>query len=364
MWDALRPAPDTRARGVSSPPPDDHRRSEAQATSKGRRPPALPRRTPVKSLRAVRCSHRAVDGVRGLAGDRTLMLVRAPEHGGRPRFLTQRQCPALATLSATLVGDVATLSCDDGRRAVTVPLDPAAVAAYDRTEAELWDAVARVADVGDAAARFVADAVRRAADDDGARTAAGARVVCFLPGAELPVDRWYLPVEALVPAPPLAGVLRHGTGAFVPRTVLNDGFPVLIASEASLADLNRRIERRGGKAVPMARFRPNIVVSGPALEAFEEDGWRTIAIGDSAIFHLVKGCPRCIMSCTDQTDGERGQEPLATLKEFRSGGDGANVYFAINAVPAGGAAEIKVGDPVRVLRRGATVWDVRDVAAE
>ena len=89
-----------------------------------------------------------------------------------------------------------------------------------------------------------------------------------------------------------------------------DAFPFLLLSEASLADLNRRLDR----PVPMDRFRPNLVVSGCAPHA--EDSWRRIRIGDVP-FTVAKPCSRCVVVTTDQSTGERHREPLATLSTYR-----------------------------------------------
>ncbi|MBL8820941.1 MAG: MOSC domain-containing protein, partial [Planctomyces sp.] len=60
------------------------------------------------------------------------------------------------------------------------------------------------------------------------------------------------------------------------ETGFSDGFPLLLISEASLEDLNSRMER----PVEMIRFRPNLVVSGCA--PFAEDGWKRLRIGGIA----------------------------------------------------------------------------------
>ena len=121
----------------------------------------------------------------------------------------------------------------------------------------------------------------------------------------------------------------------------------------------------------MSRFRPNIVIDNTS-KPFDEDNWKAIQIGtgkDSVILHISKGCPRCKQSCTDQVTGERGDEPLETLSEFRALGiDEADVYFAQNAVLNGDGnsynGSIKVGDPVTILTRGSPVWDSETVQAE
>jgi len=59
------------------------------------------------------------------------------------------------------------------------------------------------------------------------------------------------------------------TGGVKALNQFSDGFPLLVVSEASLAELNRRLTEAGHAAVGMERFRPNLVLSG--LGAHEED---------------------------------------------------------------------------------------------
>jgi uncharacterized protein YcbX len=89
-----------------------------------------------------------------------------------------------------------------------------------------------------------------------------------------------------------------------------DGYPFLIISEASLADLNSRLE----SPLEMRRFRPNIVVSG--VPPFAEDDWPRVELGGIG-FRGVKPCHRCVITTLDPETGRRGKEPLATLANFR-----------------------------------------------
>ena len=102
------------------------------------------------------------------------------------------------------------------------------------------------------------------------------------------------------------------------------------------------------------RFRPNIVVKWG--KSFEENMWKTIEI-DGSIFHVVKGCPRCKQSCTDQLTGERSEEPLETMAEFRSFGGDGDVYFAQNVVAQDGQGQIRVGSQIRIIERCEPVWN-------
>jgi len=334
---------------------------------------------PVKSLRPVSVSSSSV-GPLGLNGDRCLMIVKpnpTPTSHSDPnkpthRFVTQRQVASLATVKASLPtivdsdnGDktIIRLSIDFGgsEKAVHIDVTPSVLSRYPiRYKAGLWDDVVAVVDVGDEAAQFVQDVVAQDSDKYAREAYQNVRVVSLLRGeTDRPLDQRYLPPEALT-----------WTGG-IPRTSLNDGFPVLVACEASLDELNRRLVKRGKQAIPMSRFRPNIVIRG--TKPFEEDTWKSILIRSSSsdddsnglVLHIVKGCPRCKQSCTDQQTGERSDEPLETLATFRAlGRSKEDVYFAQNAVPHGKGGTVSVGDVVVILERGEPVWDKGTVQAE
>lgn len=112
-----------------------------------------------------------------------------------------------------------------------------------------------------------------------------------------------------------------------------DGYPVLICNRASLDDLNRRLPQ----ALPMERFRPNLVLEG--LPAFAEDRIASIDVGEVRLT-LVKPCTRCIIPSTDQRTGIRGFDPLPVLKTFRFDRELLGVTFGENAVISHGVGEL------------------------
>jgi len=124
------------------------------------------------------------------------------------------------------------------------------------------------------------------------------------------------------------------------NTGFADGFPFLLISQASLQDLNSRLE----DPVPMNRFRPNIVVSG--CEAYAEDSWRQIKIG-SLVFDLVKPCSRCVITTINQDSLEKSKEPLRTLASYRTSSSGG-VMFGQNMIHRS-CGTIIVGDGVDQL---------------
>ncbi|TDC65992.1 MOSC domain-containing protein [Actinomadura sp. GC306] len=118
-----------------------------------------------------------------------------------------------------------------------------------------------------------------------------------------------------------------------------DGYPLLLISAESLADLNGRLD----EPLPMNRFRPSLVVAG--LGAFGEDSARLLRIGETVI-EAVKPCSRCVITTTDQDTGERGREPLRTLASYRSRDRG--IQFGQNCVPRT-LGTLRLGDRVEVL---------------
>jgi uncharacterized protein len=142
------------------------------------------------------------------------------------------------------------------------------------------------------------------------------------------VDLVYMPDSSPRPMNPNFGT-RHLT--FV------DGNPLHIISEASLADLNTRLE----KPADIPRFRPNLVFSGG--EPYAEDAWTKIYI-DEIAFDVYEACQRCVVLNIDPVTAVTGKEPLATLARYRRSGQ--HVVFGRNISHLSGGV-ISVGSKVR-----------------
>jgi hypothetical protein len=300
---------------------------------------------PCKSMRATLLSECKIDA-RGLVGDRRFMVVceNPPSVHGLPqgathRFVTQRQCPALATINATLDESKLRLSTDTA----SVVISLSALKSPEKStllRARIWDDIVEVVDAGVEAAAFLQSIV----------DLPGVRLVRASDTDARAADEQYIPPEG-----------RTWTGG-LPLAGLTDGFPILVSCTASLEELNRRLLQKKEKPIPMSRFRPNIIIQ--TAVPFEEDYWKAIQIDDT-ILHLVKGCPRCKQSCTDQISGKVSNEPLATLSDFRAlGRSQHDVYFAQNAVAQDIGTTLKVGSAVKILKQGDPVWDKESVKAE
>jgi uncharacterized protein YcbX len=124
------------------------------------------------------------------------------------------------------------------------------------------------------------------------------------------------------------------TGATVAPYKFADAFALLIASTASLADLNARLARRGMAPVGIERFRPNIVLEG--IDAFEEDYVERLALGDAEL-RVVKPCVRCSVPNVDPTTGDAATEPGDTLAIYRDNARAGGITFGVNAIVMRGA---------------------------
>ncbi|XP_027727457.1 mitochondrial amidoxime-reducing component 1-like [Vombatus ursinus] len=134
----------------------------------------------------------------------------------------------------------------------------------------------------------------------------------------------------------------------IDKVPYSDTSPFLILSEASLADLNSRLEKK----VKANNFRPNIVLSGCGV--YEEDSWKEILIGDVEMKRIMAS-GRCILTTVDPDTGIMNRkEPLETLRSYRQcDPSDQKVYgkaplfgqFYVLEDPG----TIKVGDPVYLL---------------
>jgi uncharacterized protein YcbX len=136
------------------------------------------------------------------------------------------------------------------------------------------------------------------------------------------------------------------TGAHEAPYKFADAFALLIASEASLDDFNRRLEQRGAKAVGIERFRPNIVLAD--VDAFEEDYLERLNI-DGAELRVVKPCVRCTVPNVDPLTGQTSTDVGDTLAVFRDNAQAGGVTFGVNAIVTRGAGSaIERGAPAEI----------------
>ncbi|AGP33117.1 MOSC domain-containing protein [Sorangium cellulosum] len=263
---------------------------------------------PVKGCRGLALDAAAVDEL-GLVGDRRFMII-DPE--GKP--LTQRPLPRMALIETQLSEGELTLGAA-GRSPISVPRASQSAQGARLLTVEVWSSTGLVAeDCGDEAAAWLSDFLEHPA-----------RLVRAGEAFRRPV-------------------LKDSVAR--PEDVVSfaDEFPLLVISEASLADLNAHLEDRGAAALPMDRFRPSLVVSG--CEAFDEDRWGRVRIGE-LVLRAGGPCARCVVTTTDQLTAERGPEPLRTLATYRRDPQKpGDVNFGQNYIHETKSGALRVGDEV------------------
>lgn len=246
---------------------------------------------PIKS-----CAGSSVDSFEldrfGPKHDRRWMVV--DEQGV---LITQREVARMALIKPALTESGLHISYMDQFISVDTPVNGAPKAV------RVWADTVQAYDAGKHAAEFFSSVLDRSA-----------RLVWMPESTERPVN--------------------HSEASAGETVGFADAFPLLLISQASLDDLNSKLDQ----AVPMNRFRPNIVVQG--CDAFAEDNWSTLRSEDS-VLNVVEPCSRCVMPSIDQATAEKNSAILRVLASYRRGEDG-KTYFGQNLLYQG-VARLSVG---------------------
>ena len=250
---------------------------------------------PVKGCRVIAHASAYVLAI-GIRHDREWMVV--DTRHSPAKFLSQRESPLMATLTVAVTDDEGLL-ISGGDDVLTVP-PPARNALL---KVKVWNHETVALDAGDVASDWLNAKLGMARGQ--------LRLVRFHPDMRRDCNRLH-------------------AGDSDAHTFFSDGYPLLVANVESLADLNVRMNRDLSNAMPMDRFRPNVVIAG--LPAWDEDHVDTLSIGE-VVLKLVKPCVRCQVTTTDQISGARlSDEPLITLAKFRNNPDFGGVTFGWNDV--------------------------------
>ena len=254
---------------------------------------------PIKSCRGYEVDTSIVERM-GLEHDRRMMVVTP-----KGDFLTQREHPKLALVTPSISGETLTLTTPR-MDSLSLPIRKTGPA----FPVNIWRSKGvQAVDQGEGAAEWFSE-----------HLGTSVRLVHFADGYIRTVSEKYA-VNA------------------DDRTGFADGYPILLASEESLEDLNLRLEM----PVPMNRFRPNLVVRG--CEPFAEDTWNRIRIGGVEMA-IVKPCARCVVTTIDKEALAQSNEPLKTLASYRKQKGG--VMFGQNVIPLN-EGRLRLGMNVEVL---------------
>jgi uncharacterized protein len=256
---------------------------------------------PIKSLSGISLQTSQVKE-RGLHLDRRLMLV-----DEKKEFLTQRDYPKMATINLKIAEDGLIVS--NSGNEISIPFE---ADSQEKATVKVWSSHVKAEFYGDKVNEWFSNLLK---------------IKCRLVS---------MPEDTKRKVNPFYAVRK-----FKDTVSFADGYPFLLISENSLADLNEKLE----KPLPMNRFRPNLVVKDS--EAFAEDKWKKIKIGNT-IFHVVKPCARCVMTTIEQSTGEKnGNEPLKTLAKYRT--KNGKVLFGQNLIAENTGGFLKIGDMIEIL---------------
>lgn len=262
---------------------------------------------PIKSLGGIALDEAIVED-KGLQCDRRWMLV--DETG---EFFTQREFPMMATLKVALGKDSLKVTTKDGD-SIFVPFAENKAGAEKRVS--VWGSKLKARVAESSINQWFSDVLQKKCE-----------LVQINENSKRLVSPYY------------------AVKKYKDEVGFADGYPVLLIGESSLEDLNSKLEN----PIPMNRFRPNLVVKNS--EAFAEDNWKRIKIGE-IVFHLVKPCARCVMTTINQETGvSDGKEPLKTLSTYRlvKRGGKSKINFGQNLIAENAGAKIKIGEKVEIL---------------
>lgn len=252
---------------------------------------------PVKSLGGIPLDNAEITD-RGFKYDRRWMLI-----DDNNRFLTQRAHHIMALFKLQLTTEGILVQFQDD--SFTIPFEPETATT---TQVTVWEDTCSATIVSEAANTWFSEKMQLSC-----------QLVYMPDNSHRKVETAYAKNEEIV--------------SFA------DGYPFLLIGQASLDELNGRLT----DAVPMNRFRPNIVFTGGT--PFQEDEMHQFRIGDVDFFG-VKRCGRCVMTTVDQQTAIKGQEPLRTLASYRT--SNKKVLFGQNLLHKGQGA-IQKGDMLQLL---------------
>ena len=289
---------------------------------------------PIKSCAGISVQQ-AVLTPTGLTHDRAWMVV-----DSEGEMVTQRELPRMALIQPELVevnGRVSELVLHAHGMAA-LHLAVAAEATASPCQVRVWNDEVPAFDMGPAVAQWLTDFL--------GNSLGPLRLVRFdAKHQRLSSPQW-----------------TQGESAF---NQFSDGFPVLVASTASLEELNTRLQAKGEAVVDMRRFRANVVLGDSdaphVLEVMphDEDRIGTLTIyaqadGQREFVQLkpVKPCPRCPIPNIDPDSAQTHPAVNDALQAYRQDPrvNGA-LTFGMNCMPTAG-----VGHVLRVGQRVSADW--------
>lgn len=262
---------------------------------------------PIKSCQghSVPAAHALPTGIRY---DRCMMVVNADSG----KMVSQRGFPTMALIQPRI---------EDSTLTLTAPFMPTFTARmdtnYGNKTVTIWGDTLNAIDMGDDASNWFSTALK-----------APVRLVRFDQNQQRMIK-------------------TQLDGSSKEHHQFADGYPYLVLSLASLRALNERLMASGSHAIPVNRFRPNLVIDD--VDEHTEDYAQTLTHPSGASFTLHSPCTRCTVPTIDQATAipALDQQPTLALSAYRFDTEQGGVTFGMNAV-VNQSCEIRVGDRLKV----------------
>jgi uncharacterized protein YcbX len=265
---------------------------------------------PIKSLAGIAVTKALVTKT-GFEYDRRWMLV-----DENCRFISQREVSEMALLQVSVRDNGLMVTHKTKSDSTIIPFQSAG----RQVEVTVWDDTCMAEYVSAETDKWFSDML-----------GLNCRLVYMPDETKRVVDQRYAPADAI--------------------TSFSDAYPFLIVGQASLDNLNSRLDQ----ALPMNRFRPNIVFTGG--QPYEEDRIAHFTVNDIDFFG-VKLCARCNIITIDQETAQSAKEPTKTLAGYRKKNN--KILFGQNLVHEG-AGIIAIGDHMQIMRMN---YDERFIISE
>ncbi|KII93282.1 hypothetical protein PLICRDRAFT_35477 [Plicaturopsis crispa FD-325 SS-3] len=301
---------------------------------------------PIKSCRGTSVESSRYNS-EGLENDRMWAIIEGDSH----EIITARKTPKMVLISPRILADDNSASGgilevnfpdDSGCETFSVPLHPS------EDVLSTWEATDRLSLFGHIIHGYIHPSISPSSRSPSAVLSRyfDRPVHLVYKGARQP-----RPCDPTAAFPDLKATVKY-----------QDGYPLLILSEESLAAVESKIRPLVGvqgiadkwkdETLKIERFRPNIVIRGAGVP-FVEDTLKEIVIGSSPAprISLVSQCPRCLLPNVDPLTGIRDAAvPFKVLMKTRAGVDPARKSGAMlgcNAV-SHGEGVVRVGDRILV----------------
>lgn len=274
---------------------------------------------PVKSCAGIEVSEAVLTDT-GLDLDRAWMVV-----DDQGQFMTQREHPRLALVCPQIFADKLVLSAP-GKQDMHIEFN------VDRRSlhVKIWGDEISAFDMGDEVALWFTQFLSLTGFSNPPPMTTSYRLVRFNPAyRRVSSLQWTKGIQAL--------------------NRFSDGFPLLLLSEASQAQLNERLVAAGHASVSIERFRPNVVLSG--LQAHDEDFLNVLHVEagvEEVLLKPVKPCPRCPVPNIDPLTAQISPYVVDVLQTYRKDDRvGGALTFGMNVIVLGGVGVVlRVGQTV------------------